>query len=64
MEILWQIIIGVFSVVLIATVTVLFGIPAWAPDQRPDKQTMAIIAVITGLILCLIVGAILWESRA
>ena len=50
---------GVVAVVILATV--LFGVPSWTgPDRKPDKETVYIIAVILGLMVLVVMGAILW----
>ena len=65
METLLQIIGAIVAVVVIAGAVVFFGIPGWIPgDRKPDKETMAVIAVIFGLIVVVIIGAVIWEKIA
>ncbi len=65
MQTVLQIIGAAVAVVLIASAAVFFGIPGWVPgDRKPDKETMTIIAVILGLIVCVITGAVIWQTIA
>jgi|TARA_B100001971_G_scaffold178213_1_gene173016 uncharacterized membrane protein YidH (DUF202 family) len=58
-------IIGLIAVVIvIGIIAATFGIPAFVPDKRPDKETVQVIAVIAGLIAIVIIGTVLWEKFA
>ena len=63
METVFQIIGVVAVVAVIIVATVFFGIPAWIPgEQKPNRETMMVIGVILGLIVCVVIGAVLWEN--
>ncbi len=49
--------------VMIVGAIIFFDIPAWVPgDRKPNKEAMGIIIVLFGLIVCVIIGSVIWEN--
>ena len=59
-----QIIGLIVAVIIIGIIAALFGIPAFVPDKKPDKDTIKVLAVLAGLIVIVIIGTVLWEKFA
>ena len=64
MNITLEIIGLIATVIVIGIIAALFGIPAFVPDRRPDKETVKFIAILAGLIVLVIVATVLWEKFA